>query len=274
MCSKKKRSFLGTVTFRLTLLFVVLFTLLLVAVLIPIDFTLRSVMVSRLDAKIAAKLGDFSYYDSLYDRKPQEASGIITDSISWAASSEGEDMVLWLLLSAQRDVIVSSSTKPWQNDLYQIIKSVSALPSPEDLPEPLPAKLSAYPELTFLQTTGVKQTAAFGTKKLPESRRSTRVAYLMYRNGMTMVGVYSLQEVDKLMSQYRRVLTLAFTVVLVVGGGLGFFITRRAMLGVRRVTQTAMSIDKGELGRRVSARFHGSEIEEMACTFNCMLDRI
>ena len=58
MCSKKKHSFPGTVTFRLTLLFVSLFTLLLVAVLIPIDFSLRSIMVSRLDTKIAGKLGD------------------------------------------------------------------------------------------------------------------------------------------------------------------------------------------------------------------------
>ena len=89
-----------------------------------------------------------------------------------------------------------------------------------------------------------------------------------------MVGVYSLEDIDRLMGQYRRVLALAFGVVLVVGGGLGFFIARRAMSGVRRVTQTAMSIDKGELGRRVGAGLHGHEIVDMACAFNCMLDRI
>jgi signal transduction histidine kinase len=274
MYSKKKYSFPGTVTFRLTLLFVILFALLLVAVLIPIDFSLRAIMINRLDVRIARKLGDFSYYGSLMDSKPEEGPGIITDTISWAASSEGENKVLWLLLSAQRDVIVSSSTKPWQNELANIIKSVPDLPSRADLSEPLPARLPEYPAMTLIETTGVKQLAALRTKTLPDTKRKVRIAYLSYPNGMTMVGVYSLDDINKLMGQYRRVLVTAFSVVMVVGGGLGFFITRRAMSGVRRVTQTATSIDKGDLGRRVSAGFHGHEIAEMAGAFNRMLDRI
>lgn len=274
MYSKKKYSFLGTVTFRLTLLFIILFALLLVAVLIPIDFSLRSIMISRLDARIARRLGDFSYYGSLMDRKPEEGPGIITDTITWAASSEGENNVLWLLLSAQRDVIVSSSTKPWQNELADIIKSVPNLPSRADLPESLPTRLPEYPDMILIETTGVKQLAALRTKTLSGAKRKVRIAYLSYPNGMAMVGVYSLKDINKLMGQYRQVLAIAFSVVMVVGGGLGFFITRRAMSGVRRVTQTAMSIDKGELGRRVSAGFHGHEIVEMAGAFNRMLDRI
>jgi signal transduction histidine kinase len=231
-------------------------------------------MISRLDARIARKLGDFSYYGSLMDRKPEEGPGIITDTISWAASSEGTDKVVWLLLSTERDVIVSSNTEPWQNELTGIIKSVPDLPSRADLPESLPARLPGYPALTFLETTGVKQLAALITKTLPGTKRKVRVAYLSYSNGMTMVGVYSLKDINKLMGQYRRVLAVAFSVVMVAGGGLGFLIARRAMAGVQRVTQTAMSIDKGELGRRVCAGFHGHEIAEMAGAFNLMLDRI
>ncbi len=274
MCSKKEHSFLGTVTFRLTLLFVVLFALLLIAVLIPIDFSLRSIMISRLDAKIAGALGDYSYYGSLLERKPQEGPGIITDSITWNASTEGEDKVLWLLLSAQRDTIVSSNAEPWRNDLADIVDSVPDLPPRADLPTPLPTTMPAHPGLTLLETTGVKQVAALRTLALPGRSRKARVAYLRYPNGMTMVGVYSLEDIDRLMGEYRRVLALAFSVVLVVGGGLGYFIARRAMSGVRRVTQTAMSIDKGELGRRVGAGFHGREIADMAHAFNRMLDRI
>ena len=274
MYSKKNHSFLGTVTFRLTLLFVILFALLLVAVLVPIDFSLRSIMISRLDARISRKLGDFSYYGSLMDRKPDEGPGIVTDNITWAASSEGENKVLWLLLSAQSDVIVSSSTKPWQNELADIITSVPKLPSRADLPESLPARLPEYPDMTLIETPGVKQLAAIMTKKLTSTKRKVRISYLSYSNGMTMVGVYSLDDINKLMGQYRHVLTVAFGIVMVVGGGLGFFIALRAMSGVRRVTQTAMSIDKGELGRRVGTGFHGHEIVEMAGAFNRMLDRI
>lgn len=274
MSSKKERSFLGTVTFRLTLLFVVLFALLLIAVLVPIDFSLRSIMLSRLDAKIASALGDFSYYDSLLERRPQEGPGIITDNITWNASTEGEDKVLWLLLSAQRDVITSSHAQPWENELTDIVDSVPDLPSRADAPDPLPARLPAHAALTLLETTGVKQLAALTTKTLSSSKERVRIAYLRYPNGMTMVGAYRLADVDQLLGQYRRVLASAFGIVLVVGGGLGFLIAQRAMSGVRRVTQTAMSIDKGELGRRVSAEFHGHEIADMARAFNGMLDRI
>jgi signal transduction histidine kinase len=274
MYSKKRYSFFGTVTFRLTLLFVILFALLLIVVLIPIDFSLRYIMINRLDARIARKLGDFSYYGSLMERKPDEGPGIISDNISWAASSEGADKVLWLMLSAQREVIVSSNTEAWQNELADIIKGVPDLPSRADLPESLPKRLPEYPAMTLIETTGVKQLAAMRTKTLPGTKRKVRVAYLSYPNGMTMVGVYGLNDINKLMGQYRQVLAIAFGIVMVVGGSLGFFITRRAMQGVKQVTQTAMSIDKGELGRRVGAEFHGHEIAEMAGAFNRMLDRI
>jgi len=274
MCSKTKRNILGTVTFRMTLLFVILLALLLVAVMIPIDFSLKSIMLNRLDAKIASTLSEFSYYDSLLDRKPEEGPGIITDSISWKAKNEGEDKALWLLLSTQDEIIASSNTKPWQKALAEIILSVPNLPSRADVPDPLPARLPAFPDLNPLETTGVKQLAAISTQTLSSKKMNVRVAYLKYNNDMTMVGIYSLQDINRLMGQYRRVLAFAFGVVLVIGGGLGFFITQRAMLGVKRVTHTAMSIDKGELDRRVSAGFHGHEIADMACAFNCMLDRI
>ena len=274
MCSKRKLSFGGTVTFRLTLLYVVLLALLLIAVLIPIDFSLRSIMMSRLDARIAGKLGDFSYYGSLLERKPEEGPGIISDSITWSASNEGEGKVLWVLLSAQREVVVSSDMASWQNELPSIIDGVPELPSRADLPDPLPARLPSDPAVTLLETTGVKQMAALKTTALLGPQRKARVAYLRYSNGMIMVGVYSLQDINRLMGQYLRVLTLAFGIVLVVGGGLGFFIARRAMAGVRQVTQTALNIGKGDLGRRVEPESHGHEIAEMALAFNGMLDRI
>ena len=132
MYSKKKHSFLGTVTFRLTLLFVVLFALLLITVLIPIDFSLKSIMLKRLDTKIASILGDMSYYDGLKARRPDEWLGIVTDIIGWNAENAGKGNVLWILLSAEGDVIVTSKTESWENELSQIRESVPELPSRAD----------------------------------------------------------------------------------------------------------------------------------------------
>ena len=106
MCSKRKAKHSSTVTFRLTLLFVTLFALLLIGVLIPIDVTLRSILTQRLDTKISGHLAGFSYYAFLFDRKPrEEAIAVITDNIGWAAKIVGEDQVLWLMLSGSWTVL-------------------------------------------------------------------------------------------------------------------------------------------------------------------------
>lgn len=49
---------------------------------------------------------------------------------------------------------------------------------------------------------------------------------------------------------------------------------RRAMSGVKSVTQTAGSIAIGDLSKRVNYQVQGEEIEQLATTFNSMLDRI
>jgi signal transduction histidine kinase len=55
---------------------------------------------------------------------------------------------------------------------------------------------------------------------------------------------------------------------------MGWFITRRAMSGVERVTKTAMFIGKDHLGERVNIGHEGLEIEDLAIAFNGMIERI
>jgi signal transduction histidine kinase len=49
---------------------------------------------------------------------------------------------------------------------------------------------------------------------------------------------------------------------------------RRALAGVETVTQTARQISEGSLKERVPVKKHGVEIDQLAITFNQMLDRI
>jgi signal transduction histidine kinase len=60
----------------------------------------------------------------------------------------------------------------------------------------------------------------------------------------------------------------------VFGGLIGWFMARRALLGVEEVTQTAEDISKGAIERRVPLRARGAEIDRLATAFNNMLERI
>lgn len=69
-----------------------------------------------------------------------------------------------------------------------------------------------------------------------------------------------------------------FVVTLLVmipsGGVVGWFMARRALSGVQRLTHTAGRIAAGALEQRVIVGPRGDEIDQLAQTFNTMLDRI
>jgi heavy metal sensor kinase len=55
---------------------------------------------------------------------------------------------------------------------------------------------------------------------------------------------------------------------------IGWFMARRALGGVETVTQTARHISEGSLNERVPVKKNQDEIDQLAITFNQMLDRI
>jgi heavy metal sensor kinase len=59
-----------------------------------------------------------------------------------------------------------------------------------------------------------------------------------------------------------------------VAAGVGWFMARRAVSGVEEVTRTAQIISGGNLEKRVPVHPRGDEIDQLAMTFNQMLDRI
>jgi nitrogen fixation/metabolism regulation signal transduction histidine kinase len=84
----------------------------------------------------------------------------------------------------------------------------------------------------------------------------------------------TLQESEAMMERYREIFATAFVCMSLVAGIVGWIVARRAMSGVERVTQTAIGIGKGDLGRRVPLGREGEEIENLALAFNEMLEQI
>jgi heavy metal sensor kinase len=64
------------------------------------------------------------------------------------------------------------------------------------------------------------------------------------------------------------------TLLIIIAAGVGWFMARRAVSGVEAVTWTAQKISGGTLEERVPVKARGDEIDQLAITFNQMLDRI
>ena len=62
--------------------------------------------------------------------------------------------------------------------------------------------------------------------------------------------------------------------VFLLGGPIGWFMARRALRAIGKVTRTADEIACGALDRRVPVGSQGDELDHLAQTFNTMLDRI
>ena len=84
----------------------------------------------------------------------------------------------------------------------------------------------------------------------------------------------SLEDDEAFQREILRGFVLSLAMVLLLGAPVGWFMARRALRGVRELTRIANAIADGALDRRVPLRAAGDEIDELASTFNAMLDRI
>lgn len=67
---------------------------------------------------------------------------------------------------------------------------------------------------------------------------------------------------------------ISIILVFIASGVVGWYIVRRTLKGVEKVTQTATQISEGDYDSRVPILGKGEEIDRLAMTFNNMLERI
>jgi heavy metal sensor kinase len=114
----------------------------------------------------------------------------------------------------------------------------------------------------------------FETLAIPEQRYGLRILYAPIGPRTILQLGLSLKDNAQLIEVFRRVFLITMCGVILVAPLAGGFMARRALLGVGEVTRTARRITKGTLGSRVPVKARGDEIEQLATTFNSMLDRI
>jgi heavy metal sensor kinase len=84
----------------------------------------------------------------------------------------------------------------------------------------------------------------------------------------------SMENHTRIIEIFRGVFIVTTAILFVLAVVVGWFMARRALVGVEMVTQTARRISDGSLEKRVPVKKGMDEIDQLAITFNQMLDRI
>lgn len=112
------------------------------------------------------------------------------------------------------------------------------------------------------------------TVTLSDAAQAARVIYGGLSDGGLLQIGESLAEQDAFLSLLRNGFVMLVPPVLLLAGLLGGFMARQASRGVVEVSRAAAAIAEGDMDRRVPLTRRRDEIDQLARTFNGMLDRI
>jgi heavy metal sensor kinase len=114
----------------------------------------------------------------------------------------------------------------------------------------------------------------FDTIHIPDRKHKIRILYAIIGPGMMLQLGQSMENHTRIIEIFRQVFIFTMAVLFVLAVVVGWFMARRALVGVETVTQTARRISDGSLEKRVPVGRGVDEIDQLALTFNQMLDRI
>jgi heavy metal sensor kinase len=114
----------------------------------------------------------------------------------------------------------------------------------------------------------------FETIAIPDRKEKVRILYAMLSPSIILQVGEAMESYSRFLDGFKRIFIITMTLLIFVAAGIGWFMARRAVSGVEAVTRTAQRISEGTLEDRVPVKIQGDEIDQLAITFNQMLDRI
>ncbi|MDY6880118.1 MAG: ATP-binding protein, partial [Thermodesulfobacteriota bacterium] len=114
----------------------------------------------------------------------------------------------------------------------------------------------------------------FDTIVIPGRRDEVRILYKRIGTGGVMQLGLSMENQTRFIEAFKKIFITTMGVLIVLSILVGWFMARRALSGLGEVTRTATHISEGALEKRVPLKRSGDEIDQLATTFNQMLDRI
>ena len=230
-----------TLAFRLTLWYAGIFAVSLVTAFWVFFLMISSISREYTDRELLAELSEFS---SLLKLKGMDA---VRTEIKIEAESEGVNRFFLRLLTPNGDVLVSSDMSSWKN---------------------------SDADRTILKRLTSDKDYSFKTLAISGRPHKVRILYGAMGSDIILQMGVSLSENEQFLGLLRELIATIVVVFTFFAAVIGLFMARRALSGVKEVTQAAQEISSNTLERRVSVQGGGVEIEKLAATFNSMLDRI
>ena len=241
MSSEKINSIRHSLAFRLTLWYAGIFMITSCVAFFFFYFLITSVIQDRTDQDL---LDEARALTSTMKRNGTEA---VKHQIIYKAQAAGERKVFFRLLSFDGQEFSSSNTSAWL-DIGVGKKAINQM-----IREKRPV---------------------FDSISLPDRRHKIRILYVhIGRNIILQLG-HSMESYTRFIEAFRKIFVVTMASLFIFAVIVGWFMAKRALGGVESVTQTARHISNGSLEERVPVKKNQDEIDQLAITFNQMLDRI
>jgi heavy metal sensor kinase len=114
----------------------------------------------------------------------------------------------------------------------------------------------------------------FDTIRLEGRRDRVRILYFRMEPGIILQLGQSLESDSRIADALKGMFLVTTVFLIALSAGAGWFMAKRAVSGVEDITRTARKISGRSLEERVPVKATGDEIDQLATTFNEMLDRI
>ena len=119
-----------------------------------------------------------------------------------------------------------------------------------------------------------EKNSVFRTIAIEGRVEKVRILYAPLSSNILLQVGLAMESQSRFLNAFQRIFIITMTLLIALAAGVGWFMARRAVSGVEAVTRTAQKISGGTLEERVPVKARGDEIDQLAITFNQMLDRI
>jgi heavy metal sensor kinase len=241
MFLKKINSIRHTLAFRLTFWYAGIFMLTSCVAFLFFYFLIASVIRDRTDQDL---LGEARTLSSILKVQGMKA---VRRQIIFEAQAAGEKKIFFRLLSLDGQEFSSSNMSYWRD--------------------------IGVGKAAIEQLIGENR-PVFNTVSLPDRQHNIRVLYaIVGRNIILQLG-QSMENYTRFIEAFRKIFVTSMASLFIFAAIIGWFMARRALAGVEAVTRTARQISESSLKERVPVKKYQDEIDQLAITFNQMLDRI
>ena len=241
MFLKKINSIRHTLAFRLTLWYAGIFTLTSCVAFLFFYFLITSVIRDRTDQDL---LGEARTLSSILKVQGMKA---VRRQIIFEAQAAGEKKIFFRLLSLDGQEFSSSNMSYWRD--------------------------IGVGKAAIEQLIGENR-PVFNTVRLPDRQHNIRVLYAIVGHNIILQLGQSMENYIGFIEAFRKIFVTTMASLFIFAALIGWFMARRALAGVEAVTRPARQISETSLKERVPVKKYQDEIDQLAITFNQMLDRI